>query len=67
MFKTGIEVIDLLEPCVPGSESRCSRGGRVGKAVMSVVYRVAEQHGNVRCSQAWGAGPASAQASVPGE
>jgi len=49
MFKTGIKVIDLIEPYVEGGKIAMFGGAGVGKTVIiqEMIYRVAEQHGGV--------------------
>ena len=45
MFETGIKVIDLLEPYVPGGKIGMFGGAGVGKTVViqEMIYRVAEE------------------------
>ena len=49
MFETGIKVIDLLEPYVPGGKIGLFGGAGVGKTVLiqEMINRVATQHGGV--------------------
>ncbi|MGH8934055.1 MAG: F0F1 ATP synthase subunit beta [Egibacteraceae bacterium] len=49
MFKTGIKVIDLIEPYVEGGKIAMFGGAGVGKTVIiqEMIYRVAEEHGGV--------------------
>src|SRR6266540_3439200 len=49
MFRTGIKVIDLLEPYVQGGKIGMFGGAGVGKTVViqEMIYRVAEEHSGV--------------------